>query len=95
MSIITITHTKVAPVEFKLNEVNDHTVLATDIDRTQCRRVKDMQVLVLGLGRTGTSCNSSFLVAKQLKKTLIQFSYPQGPYHARLRPRLSYGVVYE
>jgi hypothetical protein len=51
-------------VEFKLAEVNDHTALATDIDRTQCSRIKNMQVLVLGLGRTGTSCNSSFLPIK-------------------------------
>lgn len=30
----------------------------TDIDRTQCKRIVPMKVLVLGLCRTGTMCES-------------------------------------
>lgn len=53
----TITEVKTAPAgDVSLAGVNDHTVRTTDIDRSKCHRVKDMQVLVLGLGRTGTSC---------------------------------------
>lgn len=53
----TITEAKTVPAaEVQLAGVNDHTVAATDIDRSKCHRVKEMKVLVLGLGRTGTSC---------------------------------------
>ena len=57
----TLTQAQTAPAPAaaaasQLAGVNDHTVKATNIDRTQCHRVKDMKVLVLGLGRTGTSC---------------------------------------
>ena len=33
----------------------------TDIDRRRCERVVPMKVLVLGLSRTGTSCESRFI----------------------------------
>lgn len=32
----------------------------TDIDRSQCKRIVPMKVLVLGLCRTGTMCKASF-----------------------------------
>lgn len=35
----------------------------TDIDRRRCERIVPMKVLVLGLSRTGTSCESRFMPA--------------------------------
>jgi hypothetical protein len=38
--------------------VTDIFTADTDIDRRQCKREVPMRVLALGLGRTGTACNS-------------------------------------